>query len=380
MKTLGIIGRGLAGLSLALRGLQAGFKVTLLGPKQLPETASRAAQGIVCNKGLLIGEQDLFQGKLVGQNQLIKFINEIENLSGVNLPKSWGQGVVEPYFNLEEYRQLTDRVYHQRFTGCYRIRHHTFTNSNDLNEVFQKSPLGYLHYLGDGWIDVEKLLDTLEGFLRTSGVQFIEDSVLKVEPNSQENGAKIFLSQSHYSFDVTVLANGFGMLQTLKESSLKPLNFIPVSGRILRAKMREPFPDLVFKKGAASLATYQGTFNCGSTSHKSIENQPNESQKDFELLMKMTQSNFGLALSSEDFDRRDLVWGIRVRTQDRSPVVGFLPFKGKKCGIFLMGAFYKNGLQLSDICAQIIISMIRGIDSPFSYLARTFNVSRFLDL
>lgn len=378
MKTLGIVGRGLAGLSLAFRGLQAGFKVTLLGPKQLPESASRAAQGIVCNKGLLIGEQDLFQGKLIGQSQLSKFIDEIEKVAHVKIPRLWNQGVLEPYFDRDDYRQITDRAYHQRFTGCFRTRHTNIFPRQTPKDLFLKPPLGFLQYLADGWFDVEFLLDALENFLQKNGVPIVEDFVLKVEPNAQDNGARLLLTHTILDFDVTVLANGYGMVQTIKESPLVPLDFYPVSGRILRGKIKSLYPDTVFKKGAASLAIYQSYLRCGSTSHRSVENHLNESQADFQELMNLIQGKFGLALSSNAFEELDLLWGIRVRTQDRSPVVGLLPFKGKSCGVYMCGGLYKNGLQLSDICAQIVISQICNVAPPFPELAQAFNISRFL--
>jgi glycine/D-amino acid oxidase-like deaminating enzyme len=175
VKKIAIAGRGLAGLSLSLRMAKAGWQPILFGRRSSPDNASRCAQGIVCNKGLIFAESPLFRAKLQALRSLPAWLDELELLSGLEIPRHL-IGVEEPYWDEVDFQKTIRRVYRGNFWGCYRASH--LTSLQWQNCPYKaRSPLGYMKYPADGWFDVGAALDALEEANQKLGVQLIEDDI-----------------------------------------------------------------------------------------------------------------------------------------------------------------------------------------------------------
>lgn len=391
MNRIAIIGKGIAGLTLAFRARQKGIPVDIIAPDFRPADASGVAQGIVCNKGLLVGEDDLFQAKLLGQKQLIRFIAEVENATGSVIPRLFNDhpgapyyfGVREPYFSREEHQKIAARVFRQRMRGCFHVAHLPAGDSAGWG-VFQAKdhPLGTFFYQDDGWFDVAALLEALISHLTKHGVEWRRQEVNSLKPDPRDGMVVVQTAKGELAYSQVVVASGAGISHLLKQSPLPDLPLIPAAGRILQGRLKRPMPDLVLKKGPYSLAINKGFLRLGSTSHRTVTPEDGEEALDLQFFLRVLRQEFRWDISAEDIEALELPWGVRIRTQDRNPFLGFLPFTDNsapvKSGIYVLGGLYKSGLQLSDICAQLLLAQMTSEPPPedYSFLIPRFDVKR----
>ncbi len=391
MNRIAIIGKGIAGLTLAFRARQRGIPVDIIAPDFLPADASGAAQGIVCNKGLLVGEDDLFQAKLLGQKQLIRFIAEVENATRSVIPRLFNDhpgipyclGVREPYFFREEHQKIAERVFRQRMRGCFHVAHLPAGDPAAWGDYqAQDHPLGTFFYQDDGWFDVSALLETLISHLTKDGVVWHRQNVTSLKPDPRNGVVVVQTEQSDLAYSQVVVACGAGMPQLLKQSPLPFLSLTSVAGRILQGRLKKPMPDLVLKKGPYSLAVNKGLLRLGSTSHRTVAPDDAEESLDQHHLLKVLQHEYHWDITADEIVDLKLPWGVRVRTQDRNPILGFLPFTDDsvrhESGVYILGGLYKSGLQLSDLCAQLLLAQMMSEPPPedYAFLIPRFDVKR----
>ncbi len=352
-QNIAIIGRGLAGLTLAFRMVQAGYRPTVYGAARGPANASRCAQGIVCNKGLIFAESPLFRAKLQTLKQLESWLSALERTSGLAIPRTW-IGVDEPYWSSEDFQKMVQRVYRGNFWGCYRPQN---LPAKPWISDF-KVPEGYLHYPDDAWFDVDATMNALEKSCESKGVIFVDETISDLNPLLQR-------------FDHTVVAAGASSMQLLKSLSLEvPKSFL-VAGQSLLWKHSPQHQPRILVKGTLSLAVLSDRRILGSSSWKPEAGVEPDIEKDRDQLLEQGASTFGF--SSPDPKDIQSLWGTRIRFTDRMPALGLWPELEKKLSV--LTGFYKNGLQLADLCAEQLLRELEG--ESLSEFGEAFHVSRF---
>ena len=176
---IAIIGRGIAGLTLAARLVDRGVKPIIFGSSRGPANASRCAQGVLANKGLIFAESPLFRAKLRSLRHTQSWLEELERSTGRTIPRAFS-GVIEPYWSPEDFQEIATRVYRRTFTGCY-LTHHLAALDRSSPLFQEKKPLGVLRYPLNGWFDVPATLDALEDKCRRSGATIRETRVSALE-------------------------------------------------------------------------------------------------------------------------------------------------------------------------------------------------------
>lgn len=350
---IAIIGRGLAGLTLAFRMVKAGYRPTIFGAARGPSNASRCAQGIVCNKGLIFAESPLFRAKLQTLKKLEDWLTDVEKTSGLCIPRTW-IGVDEPYWSPEDFQKTIQRVYRGNFWGCYRPR-----NLPALKWLsgFQ-TPAGYIHYPDDAWFDVDATMNALEKACEKQGATFIEETITDLHPLLQR-------------FDHTVVAAGAMSMQLLQSLSLECPKSFQVAGQSLTWKHSPQSEARILVKGTLSLAVLSDRRILGSSSWKPEPLVEPDIAADRAQLLVQGAAVFGF--SSPDPQDVQSHWGTRLRFTDRMPALGLWPeLEGK---LSVLTGFYKNGLQLADLCAEQLLRELQG--ETLSEFGEAFHVSRF---
>lgn len=370
---IAVIGRGIAGLTIAYRLLEQGHKPTIFGKHEL--RASDAAQGLLCNKGLLFSFQPLFRAKLHSIYRVQRFLADVEKRSGYSIEKRF-DGVLEPYFSSEDYHRIVKRVYKGKFTGLYGTKN--LPPSSTLSEYFE-SPQGCLYYPQDGWYSAVDLLRALESYLLESGAETYTDLIGSIRP--LEDGRLCLRTKSGESriFDKLVIAAGVGTQGLLNSLGIHGIKFFYHPGQVM-AIDHSGLDGYAFVRRTYSLIG-QRRMMLGSTTGKSLV-------PSFNIDLEAGREKLWEALSQEFCVRSDVLqklqscdiedlWGVRVRIHDRLPILGSLgAFDAALRSVFVCSGLYKNGLQLSEAMAEWVVSeMLNGYMDEFG---QAFHVNRFI--
>jgi glycine/D-amino acid oxidase-like deaminating enzyme len=351
-ESIAILGRGLAGLTLAFRMVQAGYRPTLFGAVCGPANASRCAQGIVCNKGLIFADSPLFRAKLQSLKKLEYWLNSVEKASGLSIPRTW-TGVDEPYWSADDFQKTFQRVYRGNFWGCYRPQNRP---AHDWLSDFKK-PEGYVHYPDDAWFDVDATMNALEKACELRGAIFINEAITDLKPQLDR-------------YDHTIIAAGAGSMNLLKTLNLDVPKSFQVAGQSLVWKHQPGVTPRILVKATLSLAVLSDRKILGSSSWKPEPHGEPDIANDREALLDLGAASFGFPRpASEDVQSN---WGTRLRFADRMPALGHWPEQPK---LSVLTGFYKNGLQLADLCAEQLLCELQG--EPLSEFGEAFHVGRF---
>ncbi len=372
-KRVAIIGRGLAGLTLSFRMAKAGFKPTIFGSASGPANASRCAQGIVCNKGLIFAESPLFRAKLQTLQHLENWLLNLEKYSGMVIPRTW-IGVDEPYWDEADFQKTLQRVYRGNFWGCYRPSNRSPKLWSESLENF-KIPAGFMHYPDDAWFDVHATLNALEKASERLGSTFVEEKIqsLLIQPDD----ITLKTDTSLRTFDHIVIAAGAESLNLLKCMGVECPKFFLVGGQSL-FWVNDPSQQKaarILVKGNLSLANLPSQSILGSSSWKPEANKVHDLAADREQLLGQAESAFGLPIEWLKSKPIQGSSGVRIRFADRMPALGILPDESLKARVSVLTGFYKNGLQLADLCAEQLLQELTG--QSLSEFGQAFHVGRF---
>ena len=358
-----IAGRGIAGLSLGLRLLEQGIKPVILGSPLPPRNASRCAQGVLANKGLIFYQSPLFAAKLRSLNHVQQWLSQLEAQSGQPIPRHFN-GVREPYWSPIEFQETVGRIYRRQFLGC-------FYAQNKSGRTWPESPfglakpLGYLFYPQDGWFDVEATLNAQESLLRAAGLEFLEEQLIAFEKHGEQ--LQLSLEKQTLQADRLVLATGVGTASLLRCLRLKePRNFA-IGGQTLEFHVPTSAPEpLTWVRGTLTASWYGHKLIVGSSSWKgdSIDEQALEADR--RDLLESISRNFGWDLVSKDWISKSRR-GARFRYSDRMPAVGDLEDSPWQGSVYFLNGFYKNGLHLADLCALDLVALMQGRKQDVAY-------------
>ncbi len=360
---IAVIGKGIGGLSCAYRLLGVADSITIFGSSASGERASNAAQGVICNKGLFESRSPLFEVKIKSTPWIKNWLQDFEKDSGRTVPKMFS-GIFEVFNNHEDYQQHMKRIYRNQFRACFATQSYSGTPARFLSSKH------YLYYPGDGWFDGPMLLEQMEAFLLEQRVNLRNDYVEKI---CHDQGRILLIGKSFVdSFDRVIVASGKNLGKILQDSGLQSPVILSVAGQILRMKQVTPQSNLVVVKGGHSLISHGGNYFLGSTSIKKSHLDDTDINKGAENLLFVAEDKFGLDLQT--ITGVTSCWGVRIRSRDRLPFWGNHPASGFRKKLWLVGGFYKNGLQFADFIARAVAKDFQGrIVSP---LEEAFHINR----
>jgi len=373
---IAIVGRGIAGLTLAYRLVKRGYQPIIYGRKDFSQRASSAAQGVVCNKGLVWPRQPMFQAKIRSLLWVKNWLEDIARTTGCLINHSFS-GVFEPYLDRHDFHRIFKRVYKGQFTGCFGSKN-LVANSLPWEESASPAFAGTLFYPGDGWFDPQQLMVILEEYCLSNGASICEDQVVALE-SANCRPALVTTTGEQNVFDKLVIAGGQGSERLLHSLGCNDIDFFYHPGQVLLIKNAGWQKQWAMVRKTYSLVSRSGFGYLGATTDKLSSSDEAWQPEERHHLWEILQDEFGLAdWQLKNFEVEDL-WGVRVRVGDRLPIVGCLSKLRRNeqewSQFYLMTGFYKNGLQLADMAASWLErEMFTGeIDS----LARAFHPARF---
>lgn len=372
---IAILGRGIAGLNLAFRLVEKGFNITIFGQKDQGIRASSAAQGLICNKGLLKGFHPLFKAKLNSLEFIKRRLDYIEKKTQSRIRRNFS-GVYEVYDSPAHYQRIVKRVYKGQFTGPFNVKN--LPIDNELLRYFPGA-IGTLFYAKDGWYSAIDLMNALESYLRLEcGVKFFNEEVTAINPDS--SGRPRLYSEHHgrqISFDRLVLAAGAGTPALLNKLDVALTDFFYHPGQCLRI----PLPII------SGFSFVNQTLSLIGDSSLTVGSTTDKVEKPFQgynleagrvKLFEALRADFRLSkdiLSSCRAVKYEDLWGTRLRLKNRQPVFGSLRTIEARLGnVFILTGFYKNGLHLADMFSEWLVDEI--VSGHVQELAAPFHVTR----
>jgi glycine/D-amino acid oxidase-like deaminating enzyme len=367
-----VIGRGIIGLTIALRLREQGVPVVIVSKQQLPGSASHVAIGVSAMRGLLQPKTELFRQKLLGHHLLARLIPELENLTKQKIPHNFS-GAYE-FFTAKTYGKLRRRVYHRLPTGLFAFKCLNFEQTAAHLAPYSQSwgpedKKAAFFYPNDGWFDPDSLLAALEARLVQLGVVFVDEIVTRVDVDRSDASLLISCASSVLRVARVVVAAGAGSENLLRSSGIGAHEFSYSSGVTLRTKFRESSKSIAVKNGAESWMCAAGELRCGgeniaASNEYSSEELLAAERKIKDKFTRMTSDVFGGKFTNENSclsDSAEMRSGVRVRMKGDKPWIGFAPFTANpQAGVWVSCGFYKYGYYVALPAADQLMEMMLG--------------------
>ncbi len=364
-----IIGRGIAGLAAAFELQKIGFSVVVIGPNDINRSATGAAVGLSSLKGQWHANKPLFSAKVDGHQFLMTWVKELETASGINIPQMTCSSY-EPFWTMREYETIRERVFHRAFSGHTGA---TFTKpTNDLNELYEKAPLGTALYDRDFWFDPRIGIEALTKALQVRGVTFFDDEISKVE--ACESTLALEGKKSCYKSDRVIVAAGICADKILENSMITAPRQKGVYGETLvTPKFSRACPQIIHM-GQRHLIGFEGGGRYGSSSLDTEDFSPG-------LRFEVPNGEGRLDVDSRFVDLgfnpsfSTTYAGVRGKYRDIAPCIGELKVPNSPRKVVLFSGFYKSGLQLAPLFAAKLAKYYSG--SSAFLCEPQFSVGRF---
>jgi glycine oxidase len=362
-----IVGGGVIGLSIAWRAAQQGFDVVVADPDP-GGGASHAAAGMLTPVSeAAYTEKELFGLAAASLRRYPAFAAELTAATGQ--PTGFRlTGTLQVGYDhddlavIDELRDLHDSlgVPGQRLTG---------RECRQLEPMLDPAVRGGLLAEADGSVDPRLLVGALLAAVGQAGVRLIRQAVVRLD------GRTVVLGDgSTAEADRVVLAAGWGSanIEGLPPGAVPPVR--PVKGQILRLRSPGGFLNRSVR---------------GLVRGSSVYLVPRE---DGELVVGATQEELGVdtrvtagGLWELLRDAQTLVPGItelefteavarlRPGTPDNGPILG--PAAGPDGGLVLATGHFRNGVLLTPITADVIVSYL--VSGELPDMASHFTMERF---
>jgi glycine/D-amino acid oxidase-like deaminating enzyme len=349
-----VIGAGLAGLTSAIELSRKGYKVALVYDGRDKSYATRATHGISTIKGILESDTDLFALKLKGHRGFPEWLLELEREIGQQRPAQvFLRGVDESFNSQEQFKKEFGRIYRRDFIGAKQVQ---WKKPND--ESF-----AMVHYPGDWWINPRYLLDIYWRVIRQQNVVSVNTPVEQVLIKDDLIHVK---TADHRWFGAKkiIICSGARTPGLLSLSNIDlPERLFAVAGYTFTGRTSMSKTGCLVK-GTSGLAHVDCELFWGSTSEPARElsdtnQQPlssaNEDQVK-ELGLKLLQS-LAPSFSKQAITDLNSLWGVRVRTRTRAPLVKCV-YRNRSNSVWVNTGYYKSGIILSWLKAKDLADSI----------------------
>lgn len=344
-----VIGRGFAGLSLAVELAQSGMvNVEIIHDDADLLEASKAAHGIATIKGIFEADSELFSKKIDGHLGFNKWLQDLESLVGAERPASaWRLGVSESFTTAADFRKDFGRIYRRDFVGLKNVKI-DFTTKGQFASAF---------YPADFWIDPQYLLDLLVAASKHLGIVITRDRVLKIKP--AEGYSELLLkSAKTMTARCTVICAGAGTANLIAGNGSEVLGpMFAVPGSTFKGKS-EP-NEFCEVKGTSGVISFGENIHWGSTSELARSLTTDMSSTKPPTVAEQIDSGKKLLtkLGRHKADSTSIrpFWGVRVRTRKRDP---FVACADPRANIWVSTGFYKSGITLCWLLSRNVVSRV----------------------
>jgi len=326
-----IVGRGIAGNTLALTLLEQGARIKVVDNPN-SKCSSRIAAGIF----------NPFTGKRTVKTWLaddlfpflLDFYSRIEKKTGMEILHQ--RPIYRPFLSNEDYNDWVARSTEEDYSS--------FVNPNPNHAKFSPwihNPTGGLECKQSGYIDTMAYLNAGENILKTHQA-LVEEAFLYADLNIIQDG----VSWKGSNFRYVIFCEGvYGM----KNPFFPNFPLAPNKGEILSVSIPEyPLTEII-SKGVFLVQKKASEFVLGSTYRWSFEHEEPEERGAEELLLKLHK------WFKAPVKQLKLVAGIRPATRDRRPLLGFLD---NNPAVLIFNGLGTKGVSLAPFWANHLCQFI----------------------
>jgi glycine/D-amino acid oxidase-like deaminating enzyme len=370
-----ILGKGIAGLSLAFELVRLGVPVRVIASGRR-RRASDCAGGVLATKGLTEPKTLLFRAKLEGARVFPSWLRAIETAIGSPVAYDFS-GVFEPIFSADDFSRTENRVYRDlpyHFYGT-KLCDHSSEGSFPYPEAFSVQPMSSFFYPRDGWFAPDEILRSLESFLLRSGVLFCEEEVHAIGLN--DGVLTIETEDSVIAANSVVVAFGAETTRDLFKFDVEIPNLTKVWGQSVtfRSPIFAGFT-LGAVKAATSLLFRDSVMRFSASSSKESLESLEAQRRDLTEIGRNLQAIYKLSTAVIQGAIQTSLVGARALSSDRKPLLGKV-WENPHSSVFLYTGLYKNGFQFAPQCSKYLAAKLLGREVPedVRYLSG-FDVSR----
>jgi glycine/D-amino acid oxidase-like deaminating enzyme len=378
---IGIIGRGIAALTLARRLAETGKSVCVIGPRAKQGSASVAALGMNVLRGVRDARDPLHIVKVMAYQRFKNWLQQLATEAQESIPQDFS-AIYEPIFTTEELSKFQKRDEALRKTesrACnISVKSPGWHLPNELLQELERNLAGFIEYPEDGWFGVLSVLAALEKILHLRKVELLEQEVVKISPESLSGWILTTSSAGLIKCREVAVACGVFAEPLLEELGIT-LPFRKVGGMVLELETPGS-PDGILLSRRKNYVSHGGRSWVGALDFKNVNSSflpIEEFNSGIDQLEEMRSRNFG-DLGTTPFrtlKHPKYSYGVRSFFNDRMPAVGMLAISDTR-RLFLSLGYHKNGLQIADICAENLVKLMfdHQVDSVF----HSFSPARLL--
>ena len=341
-----VIGSGIAGLMAARELSAAGAEVVVIGSDSSAgiSSASVAATGVVCAKGLFLARSPLFGEVQKGGSYLLShLIGEIAAEAGRPVPQL--AGVFEPFLESQGRAQQKKRAFGRQFTGAFRYQ--LLSKPAWPFCAKNRQCVEGFYYPQDGWFDPRALLAALRESLRRKDVLFLDDEFVDFSLIRPRNIEILTKRNRIERSDEVVFCCGNETKQVLRNLGVifKSRSIVERPGATF--SLPSDVSPCAWKFGPKSLAATGSRIYVGGFDVNGREQVLDEDNEFSRFLRKVYQHP----------EMRPLE-GNRSMTKDRFPVIGEISVGEYR--VLCSFGFYKSGFALAHRAARVISEIAQG--------------------
>ncbi|MGC8697369.1 MAG: glycine oxidase ThiO [Halothiobacillus sp.] len=340
-----IIGSGIAGLTTALKVREAGLSVTVLERTQLGREASWAGGGILCPLYAWRYPEPVMRLAAAGMARYPAFIEELRSKQTTD-PEFYTSGmlVVDPIQTPNEAERIAAWATRHQYPHQWQAASAHFAHLPDQNAL----------WLPDiNTVRNPRLLHALIAAVRQAGVILLEQqpALELLVQNNRITGVRCDRA-TYPAGQVIVTAGAWsgGLVP-----GLSPAHIFPVRGQMIRF---EPAPapglhTILMDQGIYMIPRQDGSVVVGST----VEHVGFDKHTTTEAIAHLHRRAVALWPNLARNAIAQQWAGLRPGSQDEIPYLGAHP---KIEGLWVGAGFYRNGLAMGPMVAEILTHLITG--------------------
>ena len=342
-----IIGSGIIGKFNALELSELGFQVTIIDPAQQNNSSNSAL-------GLLMG--NMYQKRKGRSWNLRKQSIElwpkwIAFLKKFNTELEIIKPLIQLTTNEEKFKKLKKFI-NKNNDEDLKILEKDSIIINNINKAFQtKNLMGMISHK-DGRINAYSLLHTLDVYLKSKKIDFLEEQIIEIRKSKNQWISKTRRNEEIKS-DIVILCNSLKAIDLIDNLSHN-IKLKPVLGQAIEVDISDEEVDLLslpkqFSINGKNIIPKSKTkLIIGSTDEYSTQPEENIFEKLTDFLD--TKPNW---LAKGSISKK---WfGIRSKPDgEPSPIM-----KKLEDGLIICTGFYKNGILLAPACSKWVANEIK---------------------
>ena len=350
-----VIGGGIIGLLSAYECAKAGMSVVLLEKHRLGYGASGNSAAMI-EFGLDFHRGEPFNSLSLASVRLFPGLHaELKSLTGIDFEYG-ASGILELALSADDVSPLQEQVHALQAAG-FAARWLAPAEIREAYPEIGADTLGAALFSEDGQVDGSKFVMAAARAAERKGARIIENAGSPAIERTAD-GLTVTARETTYRPRALVVAAGAWTDEVLAPLGVR-LGVEPVRGQLLVLETAvSPVPLPVYTKGGRYVTPKRGGFTLAGTTveHAGFDLSTTEdARRDIAALAT------SLVPALRTAPQRGQTAGLRPRSPDELPIIGFLP---DDPNVFVATGHFRNGVMLAPVTARAVAAAVRRERSP----------------